>query len=393
MLDMSLLVQHAYGKSDKIERGIEDGNISGVILSPKSEMPQNLETYIKNVNDNIEVLLDPQFYLCAFEGDINIGKLDKYSFYPNSIINKKVLSMPKNIHKIVEDNVVYQRYCGLKTIVSPNIFFDSFDSRMSQIALSLANETIEYCNNEDVLISLCVNEAAFKNFDDVKDFLDIISLFDVSGFYVIIERNLNKNPSLIDSETMSNILYFLYNLSTINMYKVILGYGDYIGIPLYVTGIEAIATGWYENSRRFDRENFYPKDGMRRPNKRYYTNQLFNSLLLLPEIQMIQAQNMLGKILSNTHYDSYMYNDLSGGQWTESISCLSRWEAIKQIIDAIDYEENVIDKIDYMRDKIFNAISIYKKLPEEIFDSKSKSTHLSSWDEGLEKFRELLKGM
>lgn len=390
---MSLFVQHAYGKSDKIDNGIGDGNISGIILSPKAETPQNLEMYIKNIDDDVEILLDPQFYLCAFEGDISIGKLDKYSFYPNYTVNKKALSMPKNIRKIVEDNVNYQRQCGLKTIVAPNIFFDSFDSRMSQIALSLANETIEYCEQDELLISICVNEVAFKNFDDVKDFLDIISLFNVDGFYIIIERNLSKNPNMIESDTMANILYFLYNLSCINMYRVILGYGDYIGVSLYVAGIEAIATGWYENSRRFDRENFYPKDAMRRPNKRYYSNKVLNSLLLVPEIQMIQEQNLLGKILSNTRYDAYMYNDLSGGQWADSISCLERWESIKQLIESIDAAGDVISRIIFMKEKISEAMSIYNLLPEEIFDSKSKSTHLLGWIEGLDKFKEIIEGM
>ena len=152
-------------------RNSGDGNISGIILSPKAETPQ-----------------------------------------------KKAFSMPKNIRKIVEDNVNYQRQCGLKTIVAPNIFFDSFDSRMSQIALSLANETIEYCEQDELLISICVNEVAFKNFDDVKDFLDIISLFNVDGFYIIIERNLSKNPNMIESDTMANILYFLYN-TTLQLFQ------------------------------------------------------------------------------------------------------------------------------------------------------------------------------
>ena len=58
---------------------------------------------------------------------------------------------------------------SLETIISPNIFFDSFDSRMSQIALSLANEAINY-TDKNLMISICVNEVAFKNFDDVQDF-------------------------------------------------------------------------------------------------------------------------------------------------------------------------------------------------------------------------------
>lgn len=290
-------------------------------------------------------------------------------------------------------NIEYQKKMGLKNLVSPNIFFDSFDSRMSQIALSLANETINCSDNSDIFITICVNEAAFKNFEDVQDFLDIISLFDVTGFYIIIERNLNDNPNMIDSETLCNMLYFLYNLSNINMYKVILGYSDYIGILLYTSGIEAIATGWYENTRRFDRGNFYPKKAMRRPNKRYYSNKLYNALLLTPEIQMIQETGKLGKILSESKYDHYMYNDLAGSQWSDSISCLSRWDSIKKIIDGIDAERNVVKKIEYMQNRIAEAQSIYNTIPEDIFDSKSKSTHLESWFEGLEKFKEIIEGM
>lgn len=391
---MGLYAQHAYGKSDKITNGIKDNNISGIILSPKAETPSNLEEYVDEMKKyNVEMLLDPQFYLCEFEGAVSTGKLDKYPFYPQNVINKKYLSVPNNIHNIIENYVDYQNKLSLETIISPNIFFDSFDSRMSQIALSLANEAINY-TDKNLMISICVNEVAFKNFDDVQDFLDIISLFDVSGYYIIIERNLHSNnPNLIDSETLCNIMYFLYNLSEINMYKVILGYSDYLGILLYTTGIDAIATGWYENTRRFDRENFYQKTAMRRPNKRYFSNKIFNALLLTPEIQMIQDQGQIGKILSQSKYDHYMYNDLAGGEWSDSISCLSRWDSIKHILDGIDSKKNTLEKISFMQQNIIQAQKIYKDLPEEFFDTKSKSTHLESWLEGLNKFEDVIERM
>ena len=46
-----------------------------------------------------------------------------------------------------------------------------------------------------------------------------------------------------------------------------------------------------------------------------------------------------------------------------------------------------------MKEKISEAMSIYNLLPEEIFDSKSKSTHLLGWIEGLDKFKEIIEGM
>lgn len=390
---MGLLAQHAYGKSDKINIGIEENLISGTILSPKAETPEGLKSFIKEMQSkNVELYMDPQFYMCAFEGDINIGKLDKYSFYPSVEINKKYLSIPSNLHDVVASNIEFQIEMGLSKLLSPNIFFESFDSRMSQIALSLANEAVNYHQN-DLMLSLCINETAFNNFEDVKDFLDIISLFDVEGFYIIIERNVNENPNLIESEALCNILYFLYNLSSLNMYKVILGYADYIGVPLYVTGIDSIATGWYENTRKFDRQNFYPKTGMRRPRKRYYSNTLFNALLLNPEIELIQTNGKLGKVLSNTEYDHYMYNDLAGSQWSDSISCLSRWSSIRQILNSIDGFKDVNDKVDYMVQKLQEAQGIYMEIPEDLFDSKSKSTHIKSWIDGLNKFKEIIESM
>ena len=147
---MGLLAQHAYGKSNKIDVGLSDNSIAGVILSPKAEMPDRLEEYVIEMHDrNVELYFDPQFYMCAFDGNIGIGKLDKYEFYPQDTIGKKYLSIPSNIHDIVKRNIDYQKKIGMKTVITPNVFFENFDSRMSQIALSLANESISYMGNND----------------------------------------------------------------------------------------------------------------------------------------------------------------------------------------------------------------------------------------------------
>ena len=391
---MGLLAQHAYGKSDKIERGIADNSIDGVVLSPKAETPDRLETYItEKQTEGVQIYFDPQFYLLSLEGSVNIGKLEQYYYYVSDIVNKKYLSIPQNVQNVVKRVIDYQNSCGLKNIISPSVFFDSFDSRMSQIALSMANESMSYYKGKDLYISLCISEAAFKNLEDVHDFLDIVSLFEVKGFYVIIERNSYDNANFIDSDVMANIMYFLYNLSQINAYSVVLGYEGQLGIPLYASGIESISMGWYANTRKFNRDNFYEKSGMRRPRKRYYSNKLLNSILLVPEAQLIQEQNKLGQVLSNTQYDSEMYNDLGGSLWTDSISCLEYWMATKQHFDEMDKLVLVEEKVEYVRKQIVKAKNIYSNLPEDLFDSKSKSTHLEMWDAGLLKFIEKIESI
>lgn len=391
---MGLLAQHAYGKSTKIRDGLKNGFLDGVILSPKAEKPEKMKEFIDELSDcNTNIFFDPQFYMAAFEGSISLGKLEQYEFWRNDEITKKYLSVPQNIRNIVVRYINYQIDLGLKHIVSPNIFFESFDSRMSQIALSLTNESISVSGEKDLYISLCINEAAFSNFEDESEFLDIISLFDVKGFYVIIERNTNDNPNIIESEKMANIMYFLYNLAEINGFDVILGYSDYVGLPIYASGIKHIATGWYENTRKFDRNNFYKKDGMRRPNKRYYSNKLLNSILLIPELQMIQERDLLGSVLSQTQYDHFMYNDLAGSLWTDTYSCLSRWEAEAQIIKEMDDIDNTLGKVTLMKKKIIEAKTRYSTLPEDYFDIKSKSTHLNMWMSGLTEFEQRIEGI
>lgn len=160
---MGLLAQHAYGKSKKISVGLENKFLNGVILSPKAEKPEKLKEFIDELNSlDIAVYFDPQFYMCAFEGSISLGKLESYDFWRDNEITKKYLSVPQNVRGVVTRYVDYQTEVDLKNIVSPNVFFESFDSRMSQISLSLANESISMCGDKELYISLCINEAAFQ---------------------------------------------------------------------------------------------------------------------------------------------------------------------------------------------------------------------------------------
>ena len=91
---MGLLAQHAYGKSKKISVGLENKFLNGVILSPKAEKPEKLKEFIDELNSlDIAVYFDPQFYMCAFEGSISLGKLESYDFWRDNEITKNGTGM------------------------------------------------------------------------------------------------------------------------------------------------------------------------------------------------------------------------------------------------------------------------------------------------------------
>lgn len=390
---MSLYAQHGYGKSDKIQRGIEDGSIEGVILSPKSEKPENIKIFVNELKQcqNLDILIDPQLYILACNKADLIGKLGDYEFFTSQTINKKYLSIPSNVDNLVNRYFDFQINMNLNKIIAPSIIIENFDSRSSQIALTIANEAMKQGSGMQILQSLCISENAFNDLNQVQDFLDIISLFNVKGFYIIIDRENVDNPNIINDNILTNIMYFMYNLSFINEFEVILGYGDFIGVPIYCTGINTIATGWFNTLRRFSSNDLISRDGGRRANKRYFSNKILNSLLILPEIFELSENRKLNKILSNSKYDSIMYNDLSGSQWSDSINCLHNWYTMKSILDNIDNKNSIEQKVDYMIGLIGEAKLIYSELNEDFLDSKSKSKHLNIWEEALKNFLKMIK--
>ena len=80
---MTILAQHGWGKSDKIQRGISDGSIQGVIMSPRDESPANLESFLSSMPTHIERMVDPQFHV-GILSPARDGKLPDYDHYrPN----------------------------------------------------------------------------------------------------------------------------------------------------------------------------------------------------------------------------------------------------------------------------------------------------------------------
>ena len=83
---MTLLAQHGWGKSDKITTALSNGSISGLILSPRDETPENAAAVLASIaghHPDAARLFDPLFHA----GQIipaNDGKLPDYDYYrPN----------------------------------------------------------------------------------------------------------------------------------------------------------------------------------------------------------------------------------------------------------------------------------------------------------------------
>ncbi|OPX86927.1 MAG: hypothetical protein A4E53_02689 [Pelotomaculum sp. PtaB.Bin104] len=394
---MSLYAQHGYGKSNKIDRGIQGRHLAGVILSPKDERPDKMGEYINYLQTNypsIDILFDPQFYVTTVI-PANEGNLIRYDYYESSLTRRNFVA-PSDLARYVERTIDYQMGLNLTNIVSPSILLDNFNDPWSQIALSLAHESQAYHsrfnNGSSLLISLCFSEMALRNSDALNEFLDMISLLDVHGFYIIIKRDNNNGSPQIEPIILQNLMYLSYVLSYINQYTVVLGYTDFVGVPLYATGISAISCGWYNGLREFSLSRFQPSTGGRRPRARYSSQQLLNSILIIPELDTINRLGMINSVLSNTNYDGVIRPNPANTVWPLDLSCLHHWQILNRIISGIDNMASVSEKLDYVVGLIDQADITYSTFVNAniIFDNKSNREHLRQWRIGIDGFRNQL---
>ena len=224
----------------------------------------------------------------------------------------------------------------------------------------------------------------------MEDFLNVISLLDVKGFYIIIARSSNISKSTaINQNVLSNIMSFLYILSALNGFEVIVGYSDMLSLPMAAVSNAHFGCGWYNNLKAFSEMNFRPSSGGRRPRKRYTSGTLMSSLLLLPEIETLNRMNLLPKIESESPFNSIIQPNLNDAGWTDEVSCLHNWHVLGSLLNEIERQGSYTNRLNYIISKIVSASEIYRTINERGFqlDAKSGGSHLNMWLAAISDFR------
>lgn len=390
---MSLFAQHGYGKGNKIDKALNYNDLSGVILSPKGESPHKMAEYIQTLKRNepeAKIYFDPQFHACCLQGEITAGKLVEYPYFAAGLTRAN-LSVPTNIRHYAGSIISCQKELGLTDFFSPTIVFDDFNGRESQIGISLAYESMEITDAaNDLYVSLYINETAFRNREALEEFLNVVSLFDVKGFYLVVERVSNTDKATaMTPNILSNLMWFVYILSEVNDFDVIVGYSGFLSLPLSAVSNASFACGWYNNLKMYSEGNFRPSSGGRRPRKRYSSGVLMSSLLLLPEIMSLSRMGILSQIESPSPYNEIIRPNLNDAEWTDEVSCLHNWHVLKSVLTEIENVGSVPAKLDYFTSKIINASEIYRIISERGFqlDAKSSGSHLSMWLAAISDFR------
>jgi hypothetical protein len=388
-----LYAQHGFGKTHKIEQGLSEGVISGVVLSPKDEAPGRLSDLITSLGSSssaVDVLMDTQFHAFTVS-PVRDGHLPEYPYYRAGLRRNNFIA-PSDLAGYVKSVIDFEGRLGLTRLTSPTVCFEDFRDPWSQISLSLASESASYHGAKHtippLLVSLVFTEHALANSDSLEEFLDIVSLLKVQGFYIVVRRSTDYSQQM-DETLLQNLLYMCYTLSTINGFEVVVGYADIIGVLLHAVGVSGTSTGWYNGLRQFSLARFQPSSGGKLARPRYTSETLLNSVLVVPEMDSAFRSGKLNLMLSNSAYDGRFAAGPANAPWNLEASCLHHWEVIHRIVTLIESKNTVSERLDLMKDLIDRARSAYADLKEHgvVFETASGPSHLIQWEEAIEGFR------
>jgi hypothetical protein len=396
---MPLLAQSGYGRGEKIEKGLDAESIRGVILSPRDESPDRLESFCAELSsreDSPILLVDPQFYATTLR-NARDGNLPAYPYYGDNCALSRNQFRPSQIEDYVKDCLDYQLGLnGLSYIVSPTVSFDGFRDFWSQIAINMAEASADYHARErpdpPLLISVVLSEGALRYMEQVNEFLDALSTLEVHGFYLLVQRNSSAVQHAMEPVPMANLMYFIHVLGRLNGYEVISGYSDWLGFLLEAAGASMTASGWHNGLKQFSLNRFLPQSGGRRPRKRYSSLPLLSSPLVVPELEEVYLASMLPLVLTGGSHDHLLDGGPANGepQWTEEVACLAHWESLARLLGRIEAISDVPTRLDNAVATIHSAQSLYTRLKASgiIMDPQTGPDHLDDWLNSIAAFRQ-----
>ena len=386
---MTILAQHGWGKSNKIERALSNNSINGVILSPRDETPSNLAgllSEIEDTNPDAERFVDPQFYVGTILSSRD-GNLDKYPHYRRNLVPTSF--SPTETSTMVTATLDWQNALNVSATLSPTVIVDDLGSQWAQIALMLAQETIrQHDGKRPLLISLVLSEETLRQRVPVEEWLDYITTLEVNGFYLLVKRSSGTYSQQYEPDVLASLLRICYSLAELNQYRIFAGYTDFSGLLLHAVGVEGTASGWSQGLRQFGLRRFLPVSGGRPARARYSSSPLLNSIYVNDLDGIYNAGHLLD-VFSDTQFDGGFNGNINPGNvpWPPNEAALHHWAVLANLVQSI-VGPTVSQRLDNAHALVAQARAVYAQMSNlTTFSSETGPTHLDQWLEALNRFR------
>ncbi len=358
-----ILAQDGYGDANKIEQALKDKLIGGFILCPKNRSDNKVQELMEissELNPAIFQLLDPEYQAAFVKGATNLGKLPDYDYFEFPL---GYTLRPKQYEEINKKTLDYQKDIGVSRFVTPSPIVEDYEGISSYSAKMFAWDAQESLaeDKESMLISVILSEALLSNTDAIDGLLNELTSYSVNGFYIVIDHSSSNNGTWNNPGHLSALMQIVYVLSS-NGYEVYVGYTDAAGLLLLAAGATAIGTGWWKNSRNFNKNVRYFDSTARRPKKAYFSKTLLTFISLDSLYPCLEIEGLEKKVLNESEYDSGIGKRGDNASWTDHLAVLNYWFAMNSANNEINELSDINDKLTYLETKLDEASAAYDSI-------------------------------
>lgn len=374
---------------DSFNEGVGDGLIFSPINIDADKL-LSTDPNIKNVS-----FLDPQMYLLNQAK----GSIETYPYFPGNI--KSDFSTPD----LDNDNIILAKLCvdfqlrnDFQYLVIPTKY--NVENPTNYLIQCTDFFVLPFCDyvkelkiNKKILLSVIVKSIMLTDEERRKEILNWITGHqNVDGVYLIFENNFNSKQ-IKDFDFLFNALRLIKILKENHM-EVHIGYNNNEGLLYSIAMPDSISMGSYENLRSFGIRRFQETENgqMRSPHARLYSAKLLQWV----DYGYVQSMKQLVSEYEN-YFEESKYTPLN---FTPEINWqFKKTEPYKHYF-YVFYNQikslpvNQIDRIDFVKGVIKNAISLFNQIEESdvLLDENSDGSHLSIWYNVISSFKkELIK--
>jgi hypothetical protein len=292
------LVQDGHQTSGQIGEALQRECVRGVIWSPGDETPDFLaeRTDATSGFDDVVQAIDPQFYVALLQ-DSNPKRLPRHEIFGMKLRGGAFSA--KRLGRTVKRILDYQRGFRVTHLLSPTVAIAGMTDRSAQIALNLAETSIELLDElaeaeeEDrpMFLSVAVEQFVLNDEDSVNGLLDELTTYDVPGFYLLFEINPELEGGR-QAALLTESLYIVHTLARIQGKEVWVGYAGLTGYLYRAVGASAFAAGGFRKQQWWSPGHWKAGTGGGRggPRPRIYLETLLGSLLAETELATIRSQ-------------------------------------------------------------------------------------------------------
>lgn len=291
---------------------------AGAILSPRHLDDNKLREYARFFTETGgELLLDPQFYDPVFfdeREDCPLG-LGDYTTYD--------LWNPSVQRSVVGRILGYERELGVSHLIAPCPYAregitESWLDLVSGMTTVAREWLISEGEGTALLATVSVPAFVIAADDERARLLNRIVGLEVDGFYLALESDLFP----ANTDFLSGILDIIFRLKQ-NQFLVILGYAGYSAYLSFPFGLDAFASGGFDNRRAFSFSEWETVEPSIRhaPRDRFCTTRLLGRIVFPDEAELLYNRGLWAALDDASPYAAVLFEGrrpsevAAAGQW------------------------------------------------------------------------------